>query len=59
MDDKHFVVVFNSGLRDIEHLCMHSQNTIFSPDFSCGDYRSKLNKLVDMVNSFPAVLRVS
>jgi hypothetical protein len=58
LEDKHFVVMFNSGLHDIDHLCM-SKNTTFSPGLSCGDvYRSKLKELVDVVNSFPAVLRV-
>jgi hypothetical protein len=56
--DKHFVVVFNSGLHDIARMCVHD-STFFSPDFSCGDlYRSKLQELVDVVNSFPALLRV-
>jgi hypothetical protein len=56
-EDQHFVVIFNSGLHDIANLCQ--QNVTFRPDFSCGDlYRSKLNELVDMVHSFPAVLRV-
>jgi hypothetical protein len=56
-EDKHFVVMFNSGLHDIHLLC--GKNTTFGPSFSCGDvYRSKLKELVDVVNSFPAVLRV-
>jgi hypothetical protein len=56
LEDKHFVVIFNSGLHDIDNLCnMHGKN----PGLSCGDvYRSKLTELVDVVNSFPAVLRV-
>jgi hypothetical protein len=58
-EDKHFVVIFNSGLHDIEQLCMHGKNTTFGPNVSFGDvYRSKLKELVDVVNSFPAVLRV-
>jgi hypothetical protein len=57
LEDKHFVVIFNSGLHDIAKLCTH--NTTFSPDFSCGDaYRSKLTELFEVVNSFPAILRV-
>jgi hypothetical protein len=57
--DQHFVVVFNSGLHDIANLCTQNDNTTFPPDFSCGDvYRSKLKELVDVVKSFPAVLRV-
>jgi hypothetical protein len=58
-EDKHFVVIFNSGLHDIAELCIDPRNKALSPDFSCGDlYRSKLKELVDVVNSFPAVLRV-
>ena len=51
------MVIFNSGLHDIAQLCQ--QQARFSPDFSCGDlYRSKLEELVDVVNNFPALLRI-
>jgi hypothetical protein len=56
-EDKHFVVVFNAGLHDINVLCTHTGKD--NTTLSCGDlYRSKLKELVDVVNSFPAILRV-
>jgi hypothetical protein len=57
LEDKHFMVVFNSGLHDIANLCIH--NETFSSNFSCGDhYRKKLQEFVDVINGFLALLRV-
>jgi hypothetical protein len=56
-EDKHFIVIFNSGLHDVANLCI--PNETFSSNFSCGDhYRKKLQELVDVINDFPALLRV-
>jgi hypothetical protein len=56
--DKHYFVLFNSGLHDIAQLCVHPNATL-GDDLSCaGQYRTKLQEFVHVVHSFPSVLTV-
>lgn len=66
--DEYYFVIFNSGLHDILELCFHNVEkrerrqkylNVSDEDISCPDvYRKYLRHFLELVNDFPAVLKV-